>query len=69
METKYRTEKIEREEMTQAEIEYIGLFGGECWECVCEAPDGHLDTAFGNSEQDAIDRAFKAGCKPIEVKQ
>lgn len=57
------TERIERHEMFEAERAYIALFGGECWECVCLRPDGVLDTAFGNSEVDAINRALAAGCR------
>lgn len=43
---------------------YIALFGGVLHEVVGIAPDGHLDTAYGNSAQDAINRAIKAGLKP-----
>lgn len=48
---------------TPAELAYIGLFGGILWECIGTAHDGHLDTAFGNSETDAQNRAIQAGLK------
>ncbi len=43
---------------------YIALFGGTLHEVIGVAPDGHLDTAYGNSAQDAINRAIQAGLKP-----
>lgn len=54
-------ERIEASEQTPAERAYIALFGGQCWECVGYAPDGHMDTAYGNSESDARERARVAG--------
>ncbi len=57
------TEQIFPADMNNAERAYISLFGGECWEATGYAPDGHVDTAFGNSEIDALQRAAKAGLK------
>ena len=60
--TAYRLERDERP--TVAEAAYIALFGGELWEVVGYAgPDQRLDTAYGNSEADALTRARTAGLR------
>jgi len=55
----------ENETPTASERAYIALFGGHLHEVVGIAPDGHIDTAFGNSEFCAIENAIKNGLQPL----
>lgn len=52
------------EQPTAEEQAYIALFGGTLHEVAGVSPSGQLVTAYGNSPEDAINRALAAGLQP-----